>query len=102
MKTSFAACALTLVGLSSVAMASDLLGPRPIMVGNRLLDIEHSGHAAPAVGDFDGDGVQDLLVGEFYKGRLGLYRNIGTNAQPRFASMQVFQDGAPGGCVAAS
>lgn len=69
------------------------------------------GHAAPYVLDFDGDGVRDLLVGEFGEGafpddrlpvatlekwgpgafsigRLRVYRNLGTDAAPRFQGFE--------------
>jgi hypothetical protein len=84
------------------AIAGDLLPPIPVLVGNDVLDVEHMGHAAPFVADYNNDGVQDLLVGEFYKGRLRIYENIGTNPEPRFESYRVFQDGAPSGCIHAS
>lgn len=74
------------------------------------------GHAAPYVIDFDGDGVRDLLVGEFGEGRfpdeclpadvverfgpgafasskLRVYRNIGTNSAPRFGGFQYMEAG---------
>ena len=59
------------------------------------------GHAAPLVVDFDGDGKNDLLVGQFGDGILWIYKNIGTNAQPRYAAGVKFQAGGKDGCVPA-
>jgi len=57
------------------------------------------GHAAPFVGDFDGDGVNDLLVGQFGEGILWVYRNEGTNARAKLAAGVKFKDGAKDGRV---
>ena len=57
------------------------------------IDVGGQGHAAPFVGDFDGDGVNDLLVGQFDDGKLRVYRNIGTNAEPRFGDFTWFKAG---------
>ena len=43
------------------------------------------GYAAPFYADFDGDGVKDLLVGQFNDGSCHVYKNIGTNEKPQFA-----------------
>jgi hypothetical protein len=94
-----------LVSLTFVAAAAgrdgDLMEPIPIEAGGRPIDVEHVGHAAPFVGDVDGDGRKDLLVGEFYKGRLLIYRNAGTDAAPRFERAAIFKDGSPEGCIPA-
>jgi hypothetical protein len=57
------------------------------------------GHAAPLVVDFDGDGTNDLLVGQFGEGILWFYKNIGTNAHPRYAAGVKFKEGKPDGRV---
>jgi hypothetical protein len=57
------------------------------------------GHAAPLVVDFDGDGKNDLLVGQFGDGILWVYKNIGTNARPRYAAGVQFKGGKPDGRV---
>lgn len=88
--------------LSRWTIASDLLPAVPVRVGDEVLDVEHTGHAAPFVADFNKDGIVDLLVGEFYRGRLRIYENAGTNSEPRFHGYRLFQDGAPSGCIYAS
>ncbi len=42
------------------------------------------GHAGPWVVDVDGDGVKDLVVGDF-SGFFTVYRNTGTDAKPVYA-----------------
>ena len=43
----------------------------------------------------------DLLVGQFDEGRLRIYRNLGTNASPRFEGYQWFEAGGAVGSVPA-
>jgi hypothetical protein len=38
----------------------------------------------PNVGDWDRDGVKDLMVGVYQSGNIYYYRNTGTNANPVF------------------
>lgn len=113
------AFALLLAALPSAALAQgrarpqaatpapDLAPPVRIEAGGVPIDVT-TGHAAPYVIDFDGDGVRDLLVGEFgdgefpvdelpadlaagwkqkgafCNGHIRIYHNCGTNAAPRF------------------
>lgn len=74
------------------------------------------GHAAPYVIDFDGDGVRDLLVGEFgdvdypierlpkrlqeaakkssySQGKLRIYRNYGSDEEPLFKGFEYLRAG---------
>jgi hypothetical protein len=57
------------------------------------------GHAAPCVADFDGDGVPDLLVGQFGEGKCWIFHNEGTAAAPKLAAGKLFAAGADNGRV---
>jgi hypothetical protein len=78
--------------------AKELAPPIRIEAAGKPIDTD-VGHAAPFVGDFDGDGVNDLLVGQFGEGILWIYRNEGTNAQPKLARGTKFKNGKEDGRV---
>jgi hypothetical protein len=90
-------CVLFLVVVSAGA-GEELLPPVRIEAAGKPIDTD-VGHAAPFVGDWDGDGVRDLLVGQFGDGILWIFRNEGTNAAPRLAKGFKFKDGAEDGRV---
>jgi hypothetical protein len=80
-------------------LAADLAPPVHILAGGQPLDVERSGHAAPFVGDIDGDGKPDLLVGQYDEGKLRVYRNTGTVAAPRLDAYTYFIAGGQAGRV---
>ena len=47
----------------------------------------------PSVIDWNNDGKEDLLVGQFSNGNIWLFLNQGTDAQPAFGSGQRLQAG---------
>ncbi len=85
--------------------------PIRIQAGGTPIDVT-TGHAAPCVYDFDGDGVRDLLVGEFgdgefkgevhvkgegahswANGRVRVYLNHGTDTRPSFDAWTYLEAG---------
>lgn len=64
-------------------LAAELAPPIRIEAAGKPVDVE-IGHAAPFVADLTGDGIDDLLVGQFGSGKLRVYKNVGTNGKPRF------------------
>lgn len=114
----FFASSLLLVAMMNAAWAEEEYNPATensqlgkgvrLEASSGFIDVT-TGHAAPYVIDFDGDGVRDLLVGEFGGGRfdskrlpptesakpyqycagkLRIYKNLGTNTNPRFEKFE--------------
>ena len=79
-------------------LSNDLEPPVRLEAAGKPIDTD-TGHAAPFVCDFDGDGIKDLLVGQFGQGILWIYRNEGTNSQPKLAAGVKFKDGKEDGRV---
>ena len=91
--------------------AADLAAPVAVKVGGIDLAADAKGYAPykgrddnsfPWVGDFDGDGKLDLLVGHYLRGKalgghLRIYRNLGGGAEPRLAEPIWFHDQVPTG-----
>ena len=55
------------------------------------INVGYGGNASPFVVDWDGDGKQDLLLGQFDMGRVRFYTNIGTNYNPTFGDFVYLQ-----------
>ena len=103
------AAAASCVGLglrvpAAASDAADLAAPVAVSVGgvpiasahDRKFDLRDD-DSFPWVGDFDGDGKPDLLVGQGGRGKargghLRIYRNQGGKAEPRLAEPIWFHD----------
>jgi hypothetical protein len=83
---------MSLNSSNAPALGDDLAAPVRIEAAGQPIDTQ-IGHAAPFVCDFDGDGVKDLLVGQFGGGTLTIYRNEGTNTEPKLAAGVRFKAG---------
>lgn len=103
MKRSFFGAGL-LAGLGLLGCASHggdgFQEPFRVLANGKPIDVD-VGHAAPLMVDFDGDGVKDLMVGQFRQGKLRIYRNIGTAAAPKFGPFAWFRAGNTEGKVPA-
>ena len=108
------AAAASCVGLGLCAPpaagdAADLAPPFAVSVGGVPIDRADGSNfdlgndnSFPWVGDFDGDGKVDLLVGQGWRGKaegghLRIYRNLEGKAEPRLAEPIWFQDKVPTG-----
>jgi hypothetical protein len=88
-----------LVVLSAPSSADSILEP-PFRVrdAHGFIDVD-IGHAAPLFVDFDGDGLRDLLVGQFGEGKLRIYKNVGTAQAPKFDGFTWFKAGEQEGRI---
>lgn len=103
MRTTLAGFTIVLATMmaATMALAGDLAPPVQVHAGGQPIDVGLVGHSAPFYGDVDGDGLNDLLVGQFDEGQLRIYRNLGTNASPRFEGYRWFEAAGALGSVPA-
>ena len=74
---------LFLIPLRTVfAQQSDLRKSFRVVAATGPIDAE-TGKASPSFADIDGDGLPDLVVGQF-NGLFMIYKNIGTPSTPLF------------------
>jgi hypothetical protein len=86
------------LSLLSNPAGSGLAAPFRVRDAQGFIDVG-IGHAAPLVTDFDGDGVPDLLVGQFEAGKLRIYKNTGTAKAPKLESFTWFRTGEEEGKI---
>ena len=90
LRVTIATVTVLLCAATAFAETSELTAPKRIEASGKPIDVD-IGHAAPFVGDFDGDGKHDLLVGQFGQGKLRIFRNLGSNKNPKFEDFTWFQ-----------
>ncbi len=76
-------------GLYAVTPVFD--APVAIQASGSPINVGYGGNASPFMTDWDGDGKQDLLLGQFDAGKIRFYANTGTNYNPTFGSFSYLQ-----------
>ena len=78
---------MIVAGFASGLCAQGFDAPVRLTDGETPISVD-VGHAAPYYYDMDGDGVRDLLVGQFGEGKLRIYKNHGTDKAPKFKGFE--------------
>ena len=86
------AFAATLAALSAGIEVPELAKPVRLTAAGEVIDTD-IGHAAPYVADIDGDGVQELLVGQFGDGKLRIYRKTEADTDSGYGEVAWFHAG---------
>lgn len=81
-----------LLALLLARQGAELAPPFLVQADGGAIDVD-GGNSAPFVHDLDGDGLFDLLVGQFEDGRVRLYPNVGQRGAPRFAQWRFLAAG---------
>jgi hypothetical protein len=66
-------------GATAVSSAAEFHPPVRLLASNEAVRVESPGYAAPCWADIDGDGTKELLVGQFSKGKIRVYKSLGEN-----------------------
>ena len=86
-----------LVLLAAVAFAQPLVFDTPVAIeaNGTPINVGTGGNASPFMVDWNGDGRQDLLLGQYLSGKVRFYANTDSNFDPVFGDFVYLQaDGA--------
>ncbi len=68
--------------------------PVRIRAGDEFIAVESPGFACPTLADVDGDGREDLVVGQFNQGHMQFCKNVAADGKsPRFAAAEWIMSG---------
>lgn len=69
--------AALLGGTAAAVRAAEFEPPVRLTAGAAAVRVEAPGYAAPCWADLDGDGKNELLVGQFRQGKIKVFRHAG-------------------------
>ncbi len=82
------------VCLAAAADTPDYQPPFNVMANGVQIELS-IGHANPLITDWNGDGLKDLILGQYSSGKLRYYENNDSNDSPMFGNYTFMQaDGA--------
>lgn len=65
-----------------------------LLAGGEPIAVDSPGYACPTIADVDGDGVDDLVVGQFRSGKMHYCRNVASAGDvPKYADRQWIKTG---------
>ena len=82
---------LVLLAVAAFAQTPEFASPVAIEASGVAINVGYGGNASPFVVDWNGDGKQDLLLGQFDGGKIRYYENIGENFAPVFGDFVYLQ-----------
>jgi len=82
-----------LVLFAAVAFAQPLQFDAPVAIeaNGSPINVGTGGNASPFLVDWDGDGRQDLLLGQYSSGKVRFYANTDSNFNPVFGDFVYLQ-----------
>ena len=88
-------CLLVLLAAGAFAQTPEFDVPVALEANGTPINVGTGGNASPFMIDWNGDGKQDLLLGQYLSGKVRYYENIGENFDPVFGDFVYLQaDGA--------
>lgn len=84
-------CVMLLFLAFSIAAAVPPTFGAPSFIQASGVNIDVGYYGAPCIVDWNGDGLKDLLLGQFDSGKIRFYPNTGTNQAPIFTTFSFLQ-----------
>ncbi len=82
---------LVLLAVPALAQTPVFDAPVAIEANGVPINVGTGGNASPFLVDWNGDGKQDLLLGQYLYGKVRFYANIGSNFAPEFGDFEYLQ-----------
>ncbi len=86
-------CAFLIALFAAACLAETPVFDLPVAIeaNGSPINVGTGGNASPFVVDWNGDGKQDLLLGQYNLGKIRFYENIGENFAPVFGDFVYLQ-----------
>ena len=82
---------LALLAVVAFAQTPVFDAPVAIEANGAPINVGTGGNASPFLVDWNGDGKQDLLLGQYMYGKVRFYENIGGDTAPEFGDFAYLQ-----------